>query len=45
MGALGGLVAITAEPLTPSPGMAIVIGAVGGQSLCTLVQKCLKVLV
>jgi Amt family ammonium transporter len=29
-GALGGLVAITAEPLTPAPGLAIVIGGVGG---------------
>jgi len=29
-GALGGLVAITAEPLFPSPVMAIVIGMVGG---------------
>jgi ammonium transporter, Amt family len=29
-GALGGLVAITAEPLTPAPGLAIIIGAVGG---------------
>ena len=29
-GALGGLVAITAEPLTPSPFMAIIIGAIGG---------------
>ena len=29
-GALGGLVAITAEPLLPAPGLAIVIGAVGG---------------
>ncbi len=29
-GALAGLVAITAEPLTPSPIMAIIIGAVGG---------------
>ncbi len=29
-GALAGLVAITAEPLTPSPGMATVIGMVGG---------------
>jgi Amt family ammonium transporter len=29
-GALGGLVAITAEPLAPSPGLAIFIGAVGG---------------
>ena len=28
-GALAGLVAITAEPLTPTPGMAIVIGAIG----------------
>ena len=29
-GALGGLVAITAEPLAPTPGAAIAIGAVGG---------------
>ena len=29
-GAIAGLVAITAEPLAPSPGLAIVIGAVGG---------------
>ena len=29
-GALGGLVAITAEPLTPSPIMAIGIGGIGG---------------
>jgi len=29
-GALGGLVAITAEPLMPTPGLAIAIGAVGG---------------
>ena len=29
-GAIGGLVAITAEPLTPSPLSAILIGAVGG---------------
>ena len=29
-GALAGLVAITAEPLTPMPGMATVIGAIGG---------------
>ncbi|MEL7187033.1 MAG: ammonium transporter [Pseudomonadota bacterium] len=29
-GALAGLVAITAEPLTPSPGAATLIGAVGG---------------
>jgi len=29
-GALGGLVAITAEPLAPSPGLSILIGAVGG---------------
>jgi ammonium transporter, Amt family len=29
-GALGGLVAITAEPLTPGIGMATIIGAVGG---------------
>jgi Amt family ammonium transporter len=29
-GAIGGLVAITAEPLMPSPGLAVLIGAVGG---------------
>ena len=29
-GALAGLVAITAEPLTPTPGLAALIGAVGG---------------
>ena len=29
-GAIAGLVAITAEPLAPSPGLAILIGAVGG---------------
>jgi len=29
-GALAGLVAITAEPLTPTPGLATTIGAVGG---------------
>jgi len=29
-GALAGLVAITAEPLTPTPGIATMIGAVGG---------------
>ena len=29
-GALGGLVAITAEPLAPTPLMAIIIGAIGG---------------
>ena len=29
-GALGGLVAITAEPLMPTPGIALLIGAVGG---------------
>jgi Amt family ammonium transporter len=29
-GALGGLVAITAEPLAPTPGAAIIIGAIGG---------------
>ncbi|GHD39432.1 ammonium transporter [Thalassobaculum fulvum] len=29
-GALGGLVAITAEPLAPSVGMAVFVGAVGG---------------
>jgi len=29
-GALGGLVAITAEPLAPTPGLAILIGGIGG---------------
>jgi Amt family ammonium transporter len=29
-GALAGLVAITAEPLTPTPGFATIIGAIGG---------------
>ena len=29
-GAIAGLVAITAEPLMPSPGLAVLIGAVGG---------------
>ena len=29
-GAIAGLVAITAEPLTPSPFVAILIGGVGG---------------
>ncbi|HEX6144655.1 MAG TPA: ammonium transporter, partial [Geminicoccaceae bacterium] len=29
-GAIGGLVSITAEPLMPTPGLAILIGAVGG---------------
>jgi Amt family ammonium transporter len=29
-GAIGGLVAITAEPLAPSPSAAILIGAIGG---------------
>lgn len=29
-GALAGLVAITAEPLTPSPGLATVVGVIGG---------------
>ena len=29
-GCLGGLVAITAEPLAPTPGVAIIIGAIGG---------------
>jgi Amt family ammonium transporter len=29
-GALAGLVAITAEPLTPSPGLASIVGAIGG---------------
>ena len=29
-GALGGLVAVTAEPLAPSPGLAILIGGIGG---------------
>jgi Amt family ammonium transporter len=30
MGAIAGLVSITAEPLAPSPGLAILISAVGG---------------
>ena len=30
-GCIGGLVAVTAEPLAPSPFAAILIGAVGGQ--------------
>ena len=29
-GALGGLVAITAEPLAPTPFLAVIIGAIGG---------------
>jgi ammonium transporter, Amt family len=29
-GALGGLVAVTAEPLAPTPGVAILIGGIGG---------------
>jgi Amt family ammonium transporter len=29
-GALGGLVAVTAEPLTPTPGLAILVGGIGG---------------
>ncbi|HMB16217.1 MAG TPA: hypothetical protein VKN62_07865 [Pelovirga sp.] len=29
-GALAGLVSITAEPASPSPGMAVIIGAIGG---------------
>ena len=29
-GAIGGLVSITAEPLAPTPGLALLIGAVGG---------------
>jgi Amt family ammonium transporter len=29
-GALAGLVAITAEPLTPTPGFATIVGAIGG---------------
>ncbi len=29
-GALAGLVSITAEPLTPTPGMAAIVGAIGG---------------
>jgi Amt family ammonium transporter len=29
-GALAGLVAITAEPLTPSPGLATIVGVIGG---------------
>lgn len=29
-GALGGLVAVTAEPLAPTPGLAILVGGIGG---------------
>ncbi|MBT4654737.1 MAG: ammonium transporter [Gammaproteobacteria bacterium] len=29
-GAIGGLVSITAEPLAPTPGLALIIGAIGG---------------
>ena len=36
-GALGGLVAITAEPLAPSPFMSIIIGGIGG---CWLSSRC-----
>ena len=29
-GAIGGLVSITAEPLAPTPGLALIIGFIGG---------------
>ena len=38
-GALAGLVAITAEPLSPTPGLAIVIGSIGAL-IMYLEQKC-----
>ena len=41
-GCLGGLVAITAEPLAPTPGAAIIIGAIGGAIVvlgCKLLVK------
>ena len=41
-GCLGGLVAITAEPLAPTPGVAIAIGAIGGAIVvlgCKLLVK------
>ena len=42
-GAIAGLVAITAEPLTPSMGQAIIIGAVGG-IICMYGMKLLDML-
>ena len=42
-GAIAGLVAITAEPLTPSMGQAIVIGAIGG-IICMYGMKLLDIL-
>jgi Amt family ammonium transporter len=42
-GAIAGLVAITAEPLTPSMGQAIVIGAIGG-IICMYGMKLLDML-
>ena len=40
-GAIAGLVSITAEPLAPSPGLAIVIGAVGGVLVVLAVPRAL----
>ena len=42
-GAIAGLVAITAEPLTPSMGQAVVIGAIGG-IICMYGMKLLDAL-
>ena len=42
-GAIAGLVAITAEPLTPSMGQAVIIGAVGG-IICMYGMKLLDML-
>ena len=42
-GAIAGLVAITAEPLTPSMGQAVIIGAIGG-IVCMYGMKLLDML-
>ena len=42
-GAIAGLVAITAEPLTPSMGQAVIIGAIGG-IICMYGMKLLDML-
>jgi ammonium transporter, Amt family len=42
-GAIAGLVAITAEPLMPSPGLAVVIGAVGGMLAVVAVPLLYKI--
>ena len=41
-GALGGLVAITAEPLTPSPLAAILIGGIGGAIVIVATEALIK---